>query len=145
LKNQGQQAINHMKYLGDIRNQCRICPAWRQSIRRADPVRRRGKMDIVIMGTLWKTWLDRLPLGSVAGNLVRHSKVPVMVVSEKCKSWSWAQVNYKLQTMNFAFLQVCTFILTVFIFIYPAHASHLYSSGRHYEWTNHKTHLFLDH
>jgi nucleotide-binding universal stress UspA family protein len=27
LKNQGQQAINHMKYLGDIRNQCRICPA----------------------------------------------------------------------------------------------------------------------
>ena len=41
------------------------------------------KMDIVIMGTLGKTGLDRILLGSVAGNLVRHSKVPVMVVREK--------------------------------------------------------------
>ncbi|MHB8102736.1 MAG: universal stress protein [Methanosarcina sp.] len=32
------------------------------------------------------TGLDRLLLGSVAGNLVRHSKVPVMVVKEKCQS-----------------------------------------------------------
>jgi nucleotide-binding universal stress UspA family protein len=44
------------------------------------------KMDIVIMGTLGKTGLDRMLLGSVAGNLVRHSKVPVMVVREMCKS-----------------------------------------------------------
>src|SRR5665647_817039 len=44
------------------------------------------KMDIVIKGTLGKTELDRFLLGSVAGNLVRHSKVPVMVVREKCKS-----------------------------------------------------------
>jgi nucleotide-binding universal stress UspA family protein len=42
-------------------------------------------MDIVIMGTLGKTGLDRILLGSVAGNLVRHSKVPIMVVGEKCK------------------------------------------------------------
>jgi nucleotide-binding universal stress UspA family protein len=44
------------------------------------------KMDIVIMGTLGKTGLYRLLLGSVAENLVRHSKVPVMVVRKKCKS-----------------------------------------------------------
>jgi nucleotide-binding universal stress UspA family protein len=43
------------------------------------------RMDIVIMGTLGKTGLDRILLSSVAGNLVRHSKVPIMVVGEKCK------------------------------------------------------------
>lgn len=42
------------------------------------------KMDIVILGTLGRTGLDRLLLGSVAGNLVRHSRVPVMIVREKC-------------------------------------------------------------
>jgi nucleotide-binding universal stress UspA family protein len=44
------------------------------------------KMDIIIMGTPGKTGLDMLLMGSVAGNLVRHSKVPVMVVRDKCKS-----------------------------------------------------------
>jgi len=44
-----------------------------------------NKMDIIVMGTLGRTGLDRLLLGSVAGNLVRHSKVPVMVVRGKCK------------------------------------------------------------
>ncbi len=43
-------------------------------------------MDIVVMGTLGKTGLDRLLLGSVAGNVTRHSKVPVMVVREKRRS-----------------------------------------------------------
>jgi nucleotide-binding universal stress UspA family protein len=43
-------------------------------------------MDIVVMGTLGKTGFDRLLMGSVAGNLVRHLKVPVMVVRDKCKS-----------------------------------------------------------
>ena len=43
-------------------------------------------MDIVTMGTLGKTGLYGMLLGSVAGNLVRHSKVPVMVVRESCDS-----------------------------------------------------------
>jgi nucleotide-binding universal stress UspA family protein len=43
------------------------------------------KMDVIIMGTIGKTELDRLLLGSVTGNLVRHSKVPVMVIKEKCE------------------------------------------------------------
>jgi len=42
--------------------------------------------DLIVMGTLGKTGLDRFLLGSVAGNLVRHSKVPVMVVRDMCKS-----------------------------------------------------------
>ena len=43
------------------------------------------KMDVIIMGTIGKTGLDRLLLGSVTGNLVSHSKVPVMVIREKCE------------------------------------------------------------
>ena len=35
------------------------------------------------MGTLGKTGLDRILLGSVAENLVRHSKIPAMVIGKK--------------------------------------------------------------
>ena len=45
----------------------------------------KNDIDLIVMGTLGKTGLDRFLLGSVAGNLVRHSKVPVMVVRDKCK------------------------------------------------------------
>jgi nucleotide-binding universal stress UspA family protein len=43
-------------------------------------------MDIVIMGTLGKTGLDRLFLGSVTENVVRNSKVPVLVFRAGGKS-----------------------------------------------------------
>ncbi len=83
LKNQGQQAVNYVKDLGEIKgiNVESVLLEGNPSdelIRYAEE----EKMDIVIMGTLGKTGLDRLLLGSVAGNLVRHSKVPVMVVRE---------------------------------------------------------------
>jgi nucleotide-binding universal stress UspA family protein len=87
LKNQGQQALNYVKGLGEIKgvNVESVLLEGNPSeelIRYAEE----EKMDVVVMGTLGKTGLDRLLLGSVAGNLVRHSKVPVMVVREKCKS-----------------------------------------------------------
>lgn len=37
-------------------------------------------IDLIVMGTLGKTGLDRLLIGSVAEKVVRGSKVPVMVV-----------------------------------------------------------------
>jgi nucleotide-binding universal stress UspA family protein len=37
-------------------------------------------MDLIVMGTLGRTGLDRFLLGSVAEKIVRHSKTPVMVV-----------------------------------------------------------------
>lgn len=37
-------------------------------------------MDLIVMGTLGKTGLDRFLMGSVAENVLRHSKIPVMVV-----------------------------------------------------------------
>jgi nucleotide-binding universal stress UspA family protein len=39
-------------------------------------------MDIIVMGTLGKTGFERLLPGSVAGNVLRHLKIPVMVVEK---------------------------------------------------------------
>ena len=84
FKNQGQQAVDDVKGLGEekvIKVKAILLEGnpSNELIRYADE----EKMDIVIMGTLGKTGLDRILLGSVAGNLVRHSKVPVMVVGKK--------------------------------------------------------------
>lgn len=40
-------------------------------------------MDLVVIGTTGRTGLNRILLGSVAGHVVRHCKVPVMVVRGK--------------------------------------------------------------
>jgi nucleotide-binding universal stress UspA family protein len=40
----------------------------------------RSGVEMIVMGTFGKTGLDRFLLGSVAENVVRHSKVPVLVV-----------------------------------------------------------------
>jgi nucleotide-binding universal stress UspA family protein len=37
-------------------------------------------IDLIVMGTLGKTGLDRFLMGSVAENVVRNSQVPVLVV-----------------------------------------------------------------
>ena len=84
LKNQGQQAVDYIKCLVEAKgiNVKSVLLEGNPSdelIRYADE----EKMDIVIMGTLGKTGLDRILLGSVAGNLVRHTKVSVMVVGKK--------------------------------------------------------------
>ncbi|OEU41766.1 universal stress protein [Methanosarcina sp. Ant1] len=86
LKKQGLQAVDSVKSLGEMKgiNVESVLLEGNPSqefIRYAEE----ENMDIVIMGTVGKTGLDRLLLGSVAGNLVRHSKVPVMVVREKCE------------------------------------------------------------
>lgn len=39
-----------------------------------------NNMDLIIMGTLGKTGLERFLVGSVAENVIRNSKVPVMVI-----------------------------------------------------------------
>jgi nucleotide-binding universal stress UspA family protein len=37
-------------------------------------------MDLIVMGTLGRTGLNRFLLGSVAEKVIRHSKIPVMVI-----------------------------------------------------------------
>jgi len=39
-----------------------------------------NEIDLIVMGTLGKTGLDKFLMGSVAENVVRNSKVPVMIV-----------------------------------------------------------------
>jgi nucleotide-binding universal stress UspA family protein len=43
-------------------------------------------IDLIVMGTLGKTGLDRLLMGSVAENVIRNSKVPVLVVRSEEQS-----------------------------------------------------------
>ncbi|HWQ48765.1 MAG TPA: universal stress protein [Methanosarcina sp.] len=40
-------------------------------------------MDLIVMGTLGRTGLDRFLLGSIAEKVVRHSKIPVMVIKSE--------------------------------------------------------------
>ena len=87
LKNQGQQAVDYIKNLGEAKgiNVQSILLEGNPSeelIRYANE----EKMDIVIMGTHGKIGVNRMLMDSVAGNLVRHSKVPVMVVGKKACS-----------------------------------------------------------
>ncbi|AKB44020.1 universal stress protein [Methanosarcina vacuolata] len=87
LRKDGCKAVNYVKGIGEMENVNVKCvlleghPAT-ELIRYAEE----EKMDIIVMGTLGRTGIDRLLLGSVAVNVVRHSKVPVMVVREKSKS-----------------------------------------------------------
>ena len=86
-KTQGQQAVNYVNDSGEMKGIIVESVLLEgnpseELIRYAEE----GKMDIVIMGTLGRTGLDRLLLGSVAENVARHSKVPVMVVRDKCNS-----------------------------------------------------------
>jgi nucleotide-binding universal stress UspA family protein len=48
-------------------------------------VAKRKKMDLIIMGTHGRKGLMHLLMGSVAEYVVRHSKVPVMVIPLKMK------------------------------------------------------------
>lgn len=87
LKKEGYKALNYVEGIGELENVnvesilLEGHPAD-ELIRYAE----KEKMDIIIMGTIVRTGLDRLILGSVAGKVMRHSKVPVMIVKEKCGS-----------------------------------------------------------
>jgi nucleotide-binding universal stress UspA family protein len=87
LKKEGNQAVNYIKGVGEMEG-VRVEPVLLEG-HPADELIRYAEeegMDIVVMGTLGKTGLDRLLLGSVAENIVRNSKVPVMVIKGKCRS-----------------------------------------------------------
>lgn len=87
LKKQAQQAVDYVKGLGekkgiDVEAIVLEGDPADELIRYAEE----NGMDLIVMGTLGRTGIERLLLGSVAGNVVRNSKVPVMVVREKHKA-----------------------------------------------------------
>lgn len=86
LNKQGQQYLNYVKGLGDTKRVA-VEPVLLDGHPAEELIRYAEEegMDILITGTQGKKGLDRLLLGSVAENLIRHSKVPVMVVGGICK------------------------------------------------------------
>lgn len=83
---QGHEAVNSVKSLGEKKG-INVEPVLLEGNTSEELIRyaEEEKMDIIVMGTLGKTGLDKLLLGSVAEKMVRHSKVPVMVVRDNCK------------------------------------------------------------
>jgi nucleotide-binding universal stress UspA family protein len=89
FQKQGQQAVDYVKDRGEMKG-VSVEPVLLEGNPSEELIRyaEKEKMDIVIMGTLGKTGLDRFLLGSVTGNVIRHSKIPVMVIKEKYKLWT---------------------------------------------------------
>ena len=87
MTKQGHQAVDYVKSLGETKG-INVEPVLLEGNPSEELIRyaEEEQMDIIIMGTIGKKGLDRLLLGSVTGNLVHHSKVPVMVIREECKS-----------------------------------------------------------
>jgi nucleotide-binding universal stress UspA family protein len=87
LRKEGREAVNYVKGAGEIEGVI-VEPVLLEGHPADELIQyaEENEMDIIVMGTLGRTGIDRLLLGSVAGNVVRHSKVPVMVVRKKFKS-----------------------------------------------------------
>jgi nucleotide-binding universal stress UspA family protein len=87
LKIQAQQAVDYVKGLGEKKG-INVESIVLEGVPVDELIRyaEENGMDIIVMGTLGRTGIERLLLGSVAGNVVRHSKVSVMVVREKHKA-----------------------------------------------------------
>ena len=81
LRNEGQRAISNVKEYGeasgvDVKEVLLEGHPSSEIIDFAE----NNNIDLIVMGTLGKTGLDRFLLGSVAEKVVRNSKVPVLVV-----------------------------------------------------------------
>ncbi len=65
-----------------------VCPL-RRSLPKEIPAKRssgdpaESGTDLLVMGSIGRTGLEKIMLGSVAEKVVRHSKVPVLIVPGK--------------------------------------------------------------
>ena len=81
LKSEGEKAVSAVKSQGEAAG-----VEVREVVLEGNPssaiieFAENNNVDLIIMGTLGKTGLDRFLLGSVAEKVARGSKVPVMVV-----------------------------------------------------------------
>lgn len=81
LRKEGEKAVSAVKYQGETAG-----VDVREVIWEGNPSNmilefaENNNIDLIVMGTLGKTGLDRFLLGSVAEKVVRSSTVPVMVV-----------------------------------------------------------------
>lgn len=84
LKIEGSEAVNYIKGAGDVKGVI-VEPVLLEGHPADELIRyaQENEIDIIVMGTLGRSGINRLLLGSVAEKVVRHSNVPVMVVREK--------------------------------------------------------------
>ncbi len=81
LRKEGEKAIFEVKERGEVAG-----VKVREVLSEGHPsteiinFAEKNDIDLIVMGTLGKTGLDRFLLGSVAEKVVRNSKVPVLVV-----------------------------------------------------------------
>jgi nucleotide-binding universal stress UspA family protein len=86
LKKDGEHAVKKIKEMGErVRVNVETILLEGHPVDKLIQYAEEEGMDIVVIGTLGRTGLDRLILGSVSENLIRHSKVPVLVVSDECR------------------------------------------------------------
>jgi nucleotide-binding universal stress UspA family protein len=87
LKTEGKKAVSAVKSKGEASGvEVREVVLEGHPINEIIEFAEKNNADLVVMGTLGKTGLDRFLLGSVAEKVVRGSKVPVMVVRSGDKS-----------------------------------------------------------
>ena len=85
LRREGEKAINEVKKRGEVSGvEVREVLLEGHPSNEITDFAENNNADLIVVGTLGKTGLDRFLMGSVAEKVVRGSKVPVLVVrSEK--------------------------------------------------------------
>jgi nucleotide-binding universal stress UspA family protein len=85
LRKEGEKAINEVKKRGEVSGvEVREVLLEGHPSNEITDFAENNNADLIVVGTLGKTGLDRFLMGSVAEKVVRGSKVPVLVVrSEK--------------------------------------------------------------
>lgn len=84
LLENGEEAVKHIE---DLARESGV--AYEKTIVEGHPaseilkIAEESKTDIVVMGSIGKTGLGKFLLGSIAEKVVRHSKVPVLIVPPK--------------------------------------------------------------
>lgn len=79
LQREGERAVNAVKELGDVMG-VSVTTRIRRGVPAQEIIEEAEAHDLIVMGTLGRTGLDRLLLGSVAERVVRHASCPVMLI-----------------------------------------------------------------
>ena len=81
LKVQGKEATHYVETAGKIAN-VEVEPVVLEGNPASEIVNfaEKNGVELIVMGTLGKSGIQHFLMGSVAENVVRHSKVPVLVV-----------------------------------------------------------------
>jgi nucleotide-binding universal stress UspA family protein len=87
LKKEGEKAVAAVKEIGDAAGvEVKEVVGEGHPSKEIISFAEQNNIDLIVMGTLGKSGIDRFLLGSVAEKVVRNSKTPVMVVRSEKKT-----------------------------------------------------------